>query len=175
MVSNDCVDFMINEQCRFSKAWYFHKFNGPGLRYEVGICIPTGLIVWIYGPCVCRVWSDITTFCHHMINGLLPWELVEADSSYRGQPNAIHHKKEANISGWQYTCKSRVRAQHEMINSWLKRFRILSETFRDDICLYGPVFGAVALITQLGLLESPAFSIHYPAPDSFYMVSPDTY
>lgn len=43
----------------FDKRFYSHKFNGNGVRYEVGVCIATGDIVWISGPFRCGV-NDLT-------------------------------------------------------------------------------------------------------------------
>ena len=47
LVSVDGTDFRIPQQSPFSSAWFSHKFNGPGLRYEVGVSIIGGSIVWI--------------------------------------------------------------------------------------------------------------------------------
>jgi hypothetical protein len=45
LVSVDGTDFQINEPTPFSKGYYSHKFNGPGLRYEIALNIMTGDIV----------------------------------------------------------------------------------------------------------------------------------
>jgi len=47
-VSLDGTDFSIYEPTPFDAKWYSHKLNGPGLRYEIGICLRTGDIV-LYG------------------------------------------------------------------------------------------------------------------------------
>jgi len=41
-VSLDGTDFRIMEPTEFSTRWYSHKFRGPGLRYEVGLCLDPG-------------------------------------------------------------------------------------------------------------------------------------
>ena len=45
----DGVDFEIQEPFPFKKdyseKWFSHKFKGPGLRYEILVCIQTGDIV----------------------------------------------------------------------------------------------------------------------------------
>ena len=33
-----------------SSKWYSHKFNGPGLVYEIGLAIHSKQIAWINGP-----------------------------------------------------------------------------------------------------------------------------
>lgn len=40
----DGTDFRIEEPKPFSSGWYSHKFNGPGVRYEVGLAIQRGYI-----------------------------------------------------------------------------------------------------------------------------------
>jgi hypothetical protein len=49
-MSVDCFDCPINEPWPFRKLWYSQKLNGPGVKYEVGVCIATGHIVWFNGP-----------------------------------------------------------------------------------------------------------------------------
>ena len=52
-VSIDGTDCSINEPTPFDTKWYSHKLKGPGLHYEVGICIVSGHIVWVSGPHEC--------------------------------------------------------------------------------------------------------------------------
>ena len=46
-------------EIRFDKRFFSHKFNGGGVKYEIGVCIKTGHIVWINGPFRCGM-PDIT-------------------------------------------------------------------------------------------------------------------
>ena len=41
---------MIKEPRPFQPGFYCKKHNGPGVKYEVAVCIETGWIVWFYGP-----------------------------------------------------------------------------------------------------------------------------
>ena len=50
MISIDGIDCPCSEPYPFSTDIFSKKFNGPGIKYEVGICIKTGFIVWINGP-----------------------------------------------------------------------------------------------------------------------------
>jgi hypothetical protein len=50
LVSVDGTDYAIREPSPFNKKWYSHKMNGPGVRYEIAICIQTGVPVWTNGP-----------------------------------------------------------------------------------------------------------------------------
>lgn len=53
LVSVDGTDFRIYERHPFWSGWFSHKFKGPGVRYEVAVCIKTGDVVWINGPFPC--------------------------------------------------------------------------------------------------------------------------
>ena len=90
----DGTDFWICELKPFAKDFYSHKFANTGLHYEVGVCIQTGLIVWINGPFVVGKYNDITIFQSKMIYKLLDWEIVEMDQGFVGQPNKIRVKYE---------------------------------------------------------------------------------
>ena len=58
-VSLDGTDCSIEEQTPFSREWYSHKLNGPGLRYEIGLNIASGDIVWAYGGYPCGSYPDL--------------------------------------------------------------------------------------------------------------------
>lgn len=57
--SLDGVDFPVNEPSPFIEKWCSHKFKGAGLRCEVGVCVQTGLIVWVNGPHPCGSCPDL--------------------------------------------------------------------------------------------------------------------
>ena len=57
LVTIDGTD--LKAQKRYDKRFFSHKFKSGGLRYEVGVCIVTGHIVWINGPFRCST-NDIT-------------------------------------------------------------------------------------------------------------------
>lgn len=61
-VSVDGVDFRVREPQPFNPKWYSRKFNDPGLRHEVGLCIMTGGIAWAHGPFPCGSYSDLKNF-----------------------------------------------------------------------------------------------------------------
>ena len=55
-------DFWIQQFDPFSTVWFGHKSNGPGNRYEVGVCIRSGAIVWLHGPFPCGLKNDLQIF-----------------------------------------------------------------------------------------------------------------
>jgi hypothetical protein len=127
--------------------WYSHKFNGAGLRYEIGVCIQTGDIVWVNGPFKCGPWPDLSIFRINLKNLLLPREQVEADNGYRGDPSC---RTPAMARSWaEYEKKKAARGRHETLNGRLKKWGILNQVYRHSLDKHGDVFMAVCVLTQL--------------------------
>ena len=57
-ITVDGTNFQIQEPIPFNPKWYSRKFKGPGLRYEVAVCIKTGWIVWVNGQFPAGEWPD---------------------------------------------------------------------------------------------------------------------
>ena len=132
---------------------YSQKLNGPGLKYEVGVCIKTGKIIWLNGPFVGSK-SDGRIFRDKLSTLLCIDEAVEVDHGYSGDdkmkiPSLGFNSKERKM-------KSNARAQHEAVNGRLKQFGVLTTHFRhmkpskeEMMRKHGMCFNAVAVITQL--------------------------
>jgi hypothetical protein len=166
LVSVDGTDFRIYEWKPFWKGWFSHKFRGPGLRYEVGLCIRTGWIVWIHGPFPCGKWADLTIFRKALKVMLPPGEKVHADLGYIGEPNHIVVPIQVDANDMagkeaQHIAAS-VRARHETVNKRFKQFEILKRVFRHDVQHHQPVFGACAVITQMAIERGePLYPLDY--------------
>eukprot|EP00804_Cyclotella_cryptica_P008160 CCRYP_004634-RA/>CCRYP_004634-RA protein AED:0.21 eAED:0.21 QI:0/-1/0/1/-1/1/1/0/100 len=97
-------------QHRFDKKICSHKFKSNGLKYEVGVCIQSGNIVWINGPfrggeC------DLNIARHAVIGALDEGEMVEADGGYEGEPFYIKISKDVTGEE-QKRMKTITRARH---------------------------------------------------------------
>ncbi len=162
LLSIDGTDCKVNEPSPFSKRWFSHKFKHAGLRYEIGLCIQTGWIVWIMGPFAAGDWPDLKIFRMYLKKYLCPNECVEADGGYQGDER-VHAPLDFcynNIA--QYQAKLNVRARHETLNGRMKNFHVLSETFRHDLSKHECCFNAVAVITQLAIENGePLYSVKY--------------
>jgi len=148
----DGTDCPIQEPSPFSRKWWSHKFNGPGLRYEVGVCIQTGDIVWVNGAYPCGRWTDLRIFRHRLKAFLLPNELVEVDKGYRGDERC--RIPQHRVSHSDERAKRRARARHEQINSRIKIFNVLTDEFRHDIHEHQHCFFACAVLTQLSFYNN---------------------
>ena len=54
------------------------------MHYKIGLCIMTGVIIWINRPYECGLWPDISLKSH-----LEKGERVEADDSYIGEATEL--------------------------------------------------------------------------------------
>lgn len=144
-MSVDGTDCRIFEPTPFSANWYSHKFHGAGVRYEVGVCINSDRICWVYGPFPCGAYPDQRIFVERLSAMLLNNEKVIADGGYAGE--CIMKPSESSRERFQY-----LRARHEALNGRLKSFSVLRNVFRHDRDLHGLCFHAVAQLVQLRLI-----------------------
>jgi hypothetical protein len=165
-VSVDGTDFRIQEPSPFSPKWFSHKFKGAGLRYEVGICIQTGWIVWIHGPFPCGEWPDLRIARDAIVGALDDGEYYLADGGYSDgnqwseTPNGLHDFDQRQ--------KAAVRARHETANKRFKQWNILNERYRHRLSDHSAVFHAIANITQMSILNGePLFSVEYNDREHF--------
>ena len=162
LVTVDCTDFKIYEPSPWSAKWFSYKENHAGLRYELGICIQTGWIVWTNGPYAPGHWPDLSISRDSLCDALDHGELFLADGTY------------SDGHGWCITptyndpptpddrMKGKARAYHEGVNGLLKKFHVLGDCFRHHRTKHGRVFAAVANIVQAKIqLEKPCFKVKY--------------
>jgi len=150
-ISVDGTDFRIQEPRPFNRQWYSQKFKGPAVRYEIGVCIRTGWIVWVNGPFACGKWPDLKIFKEAMIHELDYGERVVADGGYpTGNQFTIVPR---HLHGADKRFHSIVRARHEIVNRRIKQWRVLGERYRNQLLDHGTFFWAVAVITQVTLRE----------------------
>lgn len=148
----DGTDFRICNPSPFWSGWFSHKFKGPGLRYEIGLAIQSGDIVWVNGPFPCGQFPDIAIFRRALKNKLMQTgERAEADLGYRGEPLTIDLPNEGCFTHNQKYIKQVVRSRHETVNSRFKNFGILNQKFRHERSFHKVCFYAIASITQLSI------------------------
>ena len=142
----------------------FHKFEGPGLRYEVAVSIYTGVICWVNGPFPCRSWPDSNIARDSLHCMLDENERYVADQGYRAcRPIAI---TPTGLGRFIDKRLGSLRARHENINRRLKELAILQQKFRHSLEKHGTVFRAVANITNLKLkTECPLYRIDFNETD----------
>ncbi len=154
-VSVDCTDVRIQEPKPFHAKWYSQKFRGPGIRYELGISVIGGQIVWVNGPFPAGEFSDQRIFNLNMKNNLGGHGKALADAGYAG-PRVVHGSILNDLDGQR---AGRLRARHEQINGGLKSFSCLKNRWRHGLHKHSTCFFAVATVVQVQL-ESSSWNIN---------------
>jgi hypothetical protein len=157
-ISVDGTDFRILEPVPFDRKWYSHKINGPGLRYEIGMCISTGHIVWAHGGLPCGEWPDLRLSRDALIYFMSSTEKALADKGYRDKNYFVYSCNESEFRA-EY---KKIMAWHETVNRRLKKFGVLQCRFRHELHLHPRCFHAVVNLTQL-MIENgePLFQVQF--------------
>ena len=162
LVSIDGTDMHMQQLRPFWKGWYSFKFHGPGMRWEVAICILTGEIVWIHGPFPCGRWPDIEIFRHSLKSHLGRLEKGTTDDGYMGEPHKILCPRLSSKTRKDKEMRGIIRGRHETVNKRLKDWSCLAETCRHSILQHSSMFRAVAVLTNLAFLAGePLFQVDY--------------
>ncbi len=131
-----------------SSKWYSHKYNRPGLTYELGLRIYNNQLAWINGPFPSAE-HDVSIF--RMPNGLksrIPeGKLVIGDRGYAGEGQVVSIRSEFDTPRVK-RFKRRARARHESFNGLLKEYKILSTRFRSHVSKHKSVFESICVICQ---------------------------
>ena len=124
-VSVDRTDFRIFE---YRIIFFSHKNKKSALRYEIGLNIITGDIVWVNGSFPAGKYSDITIFRDSLIIFLGPGERVETNDGYIGEaPHNIKCPMSLTNPREMMKIQGRLRSRHKTINRRFKDWRILKQ------------------------------------------------
>lgn len=159
LVTIDGTDMPV--ELSFNEAFFSVKFKHSGFKYEVGVCIKTGYIVWINGPFRCGQ-NDLNVARIALIGALDHGESAVADGGYRGEDHAIRTPLEG--SEIERRMQATARSRHETVNERLKIFNVLGPParFRHTLSFHSSCFRAVAVITQLSFENgSPPFQVEF--------------
>ena len=155
MVSVDGTDCRIHEPTPFSTRWYSHKCKGAGLRYEVGVTISSGQIVWAHGPFPCGSHPDLLIVRMGLKKELLEGERVIADCGYQDERCILPTTNDDSKPPF-----SGVRARHEIVSRRSKQFNVLSDALRHDKSLHSSCFHAVCNLRKVLMnLDDTCFDV----------------
>ena len=161
----DRADFRIQQKevAKRGNAFSSHKYAGKSaLRYELGINILKGNLVWVEGPYPACAWRDIKIFLNCLVGHLLPGKCVEANNGYVGHPDKIKCPNNDCNPVRNLRMQSAARSRHETFNGRLKNWGVLKRTYRHNIELHGTVFTACVVITQpCASNREPLFEVEY--------------
>lgn len=136
-ISLDGVNCHTKEPSPFNKEWHSHKFNGPRVRHEVGVCIQTGHVVWVAGLCPCGEWPDLriargNVICQVDANSN---EMILADGGHND--GFKFFETPTGESDEDQKMKAEARARHETIDRQLKCWQCLEQEFHHKLHLHG--------------------------------------
>lgn len=152
--SLDGVDFKINEPSPFNPSYYSHKFKSAGLRYEIGLCLRTGEIVWAHGGFPCGAYPDLKIAKDLFIQFLDENEKTMADKGYNDRNYFILPNEQNNVR------HKKIMSRHETVNKRIRHFNVLNNKFRHDKSLHGKCFHAIVNLSQIIIKnEDPLFSV----------------
>lgn len=135
-----------------SKVWYSHKFKGPGVKYEIGLSIRGGDIVWVNGPYPCGMYPDEEIMKLGLLHFLEKDERVEADGGYIGlDPMYCKTPYKMAMTSEETYKRKVVLARHETVNKRLKQWGALARVFRHAVEKHGSFFRAIVVLTQLSI------------------------
>ena len=133
------------------RSWYSHKLKRPAVRYEIGVAIQSGDIVWVNGPWRAGRYPDITIFQEGGLKDKLldEGERAEADLGYRGKPDTIDLPDEGPFH--LILAKKRARMRHETCNRRFKNWGCLTSNFRHGVDVHRDCMYAITVLTQLAI------------------------
>jgi hypothetical protein len=149
----------------FDPGMYSHKFKRAAWKYEIAVAIFSDNIVWVNGP-----WRGGKGDLGVLIDGqeealelglidsilvlMIDGKFLIADRGYKTSEAHLMDKiayRRNDDPEELARFKARVLSRHETVNSCLKQFRILSDTFRNKKEKHEIAFKAVCLIVQYHL------------------------
>ena len=122
-------------------ALWSHKFNGPGLAYEIALDVIESRVVWLKGPFQAGANNDrnIFTNAHPHLNlpalrDLIPHDKrVIADGGYHDRSDPRMSTPNSHDDPALRTFKARARMRQENFNGRLKCFECLTRDFRSGM------------------------------------------
>lgn len=113
------------------------------MRYEIGLNIRTGDIVWAFGGYPAGAYTDLKLARESFVLSVNRGEKALADRIYKDDtffilPNNTNRD-----------LHNRIMSRHETVNMRMKQFAILANTFRNDLSKHPIVFHSVANLVQL--------------------------
>ena len=152
---NDCLIFVDGTDFRifeYGRKFFSHKNKKSALRYEIGLNIITGDIVWVNGPFPAGKYSDITIFRDSLITFLGPGERVEADDGYIGEaPHNIKCPMSVTNPREMMKMQGRLRSRQETVNRRFKDWGVLKQVFRHYAGNHGNMLHAIVVLTQMAI------------------------
>jgi hypothetical protein len=140
------------------RSWHSHKFNKYAIKYELGVHVKTGRIVWFHGAFRGGM-HDLNIFRSKLLPLLEPGEMILADRGYVGSMSIITPTKgspfRAFVRSPEDSILNKVRAKVEIVIGRMKYFNILTDKFRGDLKTHRGIFDVICRLTNLMMMYEP--------------------
>ena len=146
-VTLDGTDFSIYDPKPFHKKWFSFKLNRAGIRYEVGLCLAKGHIVWYNDGFAAGYCNDLKLSRLEFTSNLLYGERAIADKGYSDEkyfltPNCLFYNRKL---------LKNIMARHENVNQRIKSFQVMRQMFRHGWEKHILCFTSVIKLVQIKL------------------------
>ena len=146
------------EAWEYYKTWYSHKFKRPAIKYEIGVHVRTGKIVWVWGP-FRGATPDISIFRTELVNRLNKGEVILADRGYIGTVSIVTPSQYSGFNKITRLPEDRllscVRAKVEKTIGRIKYFNCCYHMFRHELKHHYLFFDVVCRLTNVNLKYEP--------------------
>lgn len=146
--SLDTIDFKMSDKALTglrdsTDNYYSEVYKSQGIRYEVGIAVKTGDIVWKYGGLPCGSYPEINLANEAYIYAVKKDELTYANKKY--------HKSKFFITPNHTNVKEhkKIMQRHKNLKKKIKYFEILNKPYRHIIDKHHLCFHAIVNIIQI--------------------------
>jgi len=140
-------------------AMFSHKYNGPGLAYELALHVYENRLVWMNGPKKPKN-DDYGIYKSALRKKIPPGKKAITDRGYKSNTDPTLAKPNSHDDPELRTFKARARMRQEQFNARIKRFACLSGSFRHSIARHGNCFEAVCVLCVYEMeLVSPMYSV----------------
>ena len=136
----------------YLQNWFSFKLRTYAIKYEIGVHVLTGKIVWIYGPKRGAVHDGRLTR-ERLLKVLPKGERALADRGYSGVPGCLTPMK-----GRRNATDKRlddIRRKVERVIGRIKFFNILYREYRGNLDLHPAIFDVVCRIVNINLKDQP--------------------
>ena len=150
LITTSAIDFPVldpspTKSKKGHSPYYSHHVKGPALRYEVGVSIFGGDIVWTNGPFRAGNSTESEIF-ESLKESIDPDEIAEQFSRL----NLFCDKKPEPDTRMAKMVPSKTRDRQKMVKDCLMSFKVL-QGFRHGILSHDKVFHAIVALVQLSI------------------------
>lgn len=145
---------------RKNPKYYSHKFEKPGLSYEIALSLSESKVIWVNGPFPAGT-NDLTIFREELVYRIPIGIKAIVDRGYRSSEleyvlTSYNGLDDDDVNDF----KKRALSRHESFNKRIKNFEILTKQFRHSQEKNKAAFEAVCVTVQYQMEKGwPLFEI----------------